>query len=311
MLAKGTVTSMSTNRDRIIITGGAGFLGDHLLSKFRASGSDAFIYDPRSPTLPEGTTGDVFNEEELNHAIKGCQCVIHLAGLADAGIAQNEPLKSFQLNVASLQVVLEACRVHGVKKIVFPSSAAVYGVAEDLPIKEGFPLKPTNIYSWHKCMCESLLKAYYDNFGMDHVILRMFNVYGRGNKGVVSVFIEKAKRGEVIESFGSEQYRDMVYAGDVVDALYKAATSDKANNRIINIGSGQGTQISTILNMVCGNLPGAKWVSIKAPFTRYDSIADITLAKILLDFEPRGKDFLKGFIEEEIKGLGTGIFSGS
>jgi nucleoside-diphosphate-sugar epimerase len=297
-------TSMETKR--ILITGGSGFIGSHLVKKFAASGQDAVIYDlqEQSPEFISNNymKADIFDFKKLVEELSKSQVIIHLVGLADAGMAQRDPMRSFQLNVVSLQNVLEACRVSGGnKKLIFPSSAAVYGITEDLPIKESHPLNPTNIYSWHKYLGERMIRAYHTNFGINYVILRLFNVYGRGNKGVIDAFLEKAKRGEVIESFGPYQYRDFVYAGDVAEAFYRSAIYEKARNRVVNIGSGRGTQIREILDLICELYPRAKWVEIKKEFTMYDSIADTTLARILLDLEPHAsREFMRKVIVEEM-----------
>jgi len=287
---------------KVLITGGSGFIGQHIAKKFFDSGYDVTIFDIMKPTLDKLKTaymrGDVSDNEKIDEVVKNHDVVIHLVGLADAGIAQKDPMKSFELNMLSLQNVLEACRRSGGKKLIFPSSAAVYGITEDLPVKESFPLNPTNMYSWYKYLCEKLIKAYHDNYGIDYVVLRLFNVYGTSHKGVIEIFLEKAKKGETIESFGPYQYRDFVYAGDVAAAMYQAAIYEKVNNRIVNIGSGRGVQIRELLDLVCKIYPKAKWVETRAKFTAYDSIADITLAKILLDFKPH--DTFK-FMEEVIK----------
>jgi UDP-glucose 4-epimerase len=289
-------------RKRVLITGGSGFIGQHLVQKFVEGGQEVSVYDSQSSATPSKMiTGDIFDLGKLKPAVEECDTIVHLVGLADATIAQREPEQSFRLNIESLQSVLEASRASGGKTLIFPSSAAVYGITEDLPIKESFPLKPTNIYSWHKYLCETLIRAYHTNYGLNFVILRLFNVYGKGNKGVMGMFTEKARKGETIESFGPQQYRDFVYAGDVAEALYKAAIYEKATNRNINIGSGQATQIKDILDLVCEIFPQAKWAEKKANFTMYDSIADITLAKILLDFEPHSsREFIKKIIMEEM-----------
>jgi UDP-glucose 4-epimerase len=290
---------------KVLITGGSGFIGQHIAKKFFDSGYYVTIFDITEPTLdelkPACIQGDVYDNEKLDEVVKNHDAVIHLVGLADAGIAQRDPAKSFKLNVLSLQNVLEACHKFGGKKLIFPSSAAVYGLTEDLPVKESFPLNPTNMYSWHKYVCEKLIKAYHDNYGIDYVILRLFNVYGAGHKGVIEIFLEKAKNGETIESFGPYQYRDFVYAGDVAAAMYKAAIYEKVNNRAVNVGSGRGVQIKELLDLICKIYPKAKWVETKAKFTVYDSIADITLAKILLDFKPHDPlEFMEKIIKEEM-----------
>jgi UDP-glucose 4-epimerase len=290
---------------KFLITGGSGFIGQHLAKKFIESGHDVCIFDIAEPSWGElkeaYTMGDIFNQEKINDAVKDHEVVIHLVGLADSAIAQGNPAESFRINIMSLHNVLEACRKFGDKKLIFPSSAAVYGITEDLPVKESFPPKPTNMYSWHKYLCEKLIKAYHDNYGIDYVILRLFNVYGAGHKGVIEIFLNKSKKGEVINSFGPYQYRDFVYAGDVATAAYQAAIYTKVNNRVVNIGSGRGVQIREVLDLICKMFPNAKWVETKAKFTMYDSIADITLAKILLDFKPHDTlEFMKEVIKKEM-----------
>ncbi|MGB7789235.1 NAD-dependent epimerase/dehydratase family protein [Methanoregula sp.] len=292
---------------KILITGGSGFVGRHMVKMFSDKGYRVKIFDITEPKYPldkntEFIKGDIFDIDSVTTAVKDTGAVIHLVGLADAGAAQKNPMKSFQLNIVSLQNILEACRICGNKKIIFPSSAAVYGITEDLPIKENFPVSPTNIYSAHKVLCEKMVQAYQKNYGVNYVVLRFFNVYGKGNEGVIGIFLDKAKKGETIESFGPFQYRDFIYAGDVANAVYMAVAHDKATNRIINIGSGRGIQMREILNLVCEFYPQAKWVEKKADFTMYDSIADITLAKILLDFTPDSSfGFLKRIVETEMK----------
>jgi nucleoside-diphosphate-sugar epimerase len=118
---------------------------------------------------------------------------------------------------------------------------------------------------------------------------------------VIDVFLRMAKRGETIKSFGPHQYRDFIYANDVAEAFFKSAMYEKAENRIINIGSGKGVQIREILDLVCELYPDAKWVHEKKDFPMYDSIADITLASILLDFKPHtSMEFMKKVVREEM-----------
>lgn len=288
---------------KVLITGGAGFIGQSLVKKFEKAMYDFSVFDLVTPTLTHGKyiEGDVFDSEKLTDAVKKHDVIVHLVGLADTRAAQKEPAKSFELNVVSLKNLLEACRISGKKKIIFPSSAAVYGVTRVLPIKEDYALHPSNVYSWHKYMCEKMILCYHDNFGLEYVILRLFNVYGKGSKGAMEIFLKKAARGETIETYGLRQYRDFVYAGDVAEAFYKSVICKKANNKIINIGSGKGTQIKEILGLVREIYPETKWVNKRLKFATYDSIADITLAKKLLDYKPRtSRKFMKKIIMEEL-----------
>lgn len=290
--------------NKVLITGGAGFIGQSVAKEFKKAGCSLSILDVEAPSARLGNyiKGDIFDFDTVKDVVDKHDIIIHLVGLADSGIAQREPMKSFRLNVESLNNVLEACRAaHSQKKLIFPSSAGVYGQPEILPIKENFEVKPMGVYSWHKYICEKMIRAYRENFGLQYVILRLFNVYGRGNKGVIDVFLRMAKRRETIKSFGPYQYRDFVYAKDVAEAFFKSAMYEKADNRIINIGSGKGFQIKEILDLVCELYPGSKWVQEKKEFAMYDSIADITLAKILLDFKPHDSiEFMKKTVKAEM-----------
>lgn len=260
------------------------------------------IFDLVDPCIKNSNfvKGNILDLKSIKKAASDSNVIIHMVGLADAGIAQNDPMKSFNLNIVALNNILEVCRENK-KKIIFPSSAAVYGRVEELPIKESLPMSPTNIYSWHKFICEKMIKSYQANYGIQYVILRLFNVYGKNNKGVINFFIDKAKLGEEIITFGPYQYRDFVYAGDVVDAIFNSVLYEKAVNRCVNIGSGRGTQIRELLEILQEIFPEMTYKEEKSEFTMYDSIADITLAKILLDFKPnKSTDFMKKIIKEEM-----------
>jgi len=290
--------------NKVLITGGAGFIGQSIAKKFKEAGCTPCLYDIGTPSSKLGNhvKGDIFDFDLLKDVVDKHDIIIHLVGLADAGVAQKDPMKSFKLNIESLNNVLEACRItRNRKKLIFPSSAGVYGQPEILPIRENFEAKPMGIYSWHKYICEKMIRGYHENYGLEYVILRLFNVYGRGNKGVIDVFLKMAKRGETIKSFGPYQYRDFIYANDVAEAFFKSAMYEKANNRIINIGSGKGVQIKDILDLACEMYPNAKWVQERKEFPMYDSIADITLASILLDFKPHASmEFMKKVVREEM-----------
>lgn len=283
----------SINPKGVLVTGGSGFIGQHLVRKLVADGQSVILYDLNPPSdstlLVNWRAADIFDTSKLQTAISEAKAIIHLVGLADAGVAQHKPMLSYRLNVDSLQQVLEACRASDIK-VIFPSSAAIYGITEDLPIKESSPVTPTNIYSWHKHICEQMIRSYHANFGIEFVILRLFNVFGRGNKGVIDSFLEQAKSGQNIQSFGPHQYRDFVYAGDVAESLFRATIYEKAVNHVINVGSGRGTRISDILDIVCELFPEARWHEVEREFSMYDSIADINLAQTLLDLNPQSSE---------------------
>jgi len=289
---------------RIAVTGGAGFVGTKLLELMDSKRAEYISLDDAygSTVLTHGKEiipCSVFDANALDMAFCGADAVIHLVANSDNHICQQNPGKSFESNIHSLQVVLESCRRMGIKKIVFPSSAVVYGSTNEIPINENLSLHPEGVYAYHKTICEDLIKMYCKFFGIDYVILRIFNIYGKGVKGIFSRFLEVASNGEEYTAYGCSQYRDFVYMGDVVHALYQSAISDKANNKTINIGSGFGVQIRDILNIMASALPGAKWKEEKADIALYDHIADINRARLLLDYNPVSGN--RGFLEYVIK----------
>ena len=275
---------------KVLITGGAGFIGQHIKDKLLEAQCEVEIYDICDKR-------SVFNFHGLKKAVEYNDRIIHLVGFPDANKAQKEPMQSFYLNIRALQYVLEACRIYDNKRIVFPSSAAVYGVTTCTPINETHQINLSSIYSWHKHICEEMIEAYHYNYGIDYTILRLFNVYGKGNKGVINTFIEKAKNGETIKVFGADQTRDFVYASDVANAFYNSLVNEEANNKIINIGSGEGTTIREILSWINEIYPCSVTYE-PSPLIEYDSIADISLAKALLDFSPK---IVKSFIKETVR----------
>lgn len=287
---------------RVLITGGAGFIGQRLAGCLASQGHQPIIYDIQEPRQScEHIVGTVFDERLLQQEVITSDVVVHLVALPDVGECSRNPRESFNLNVAALQRVLDSCRNCVNKKLVFVSSAAVYGIPETLPIPEIAPLKPTDTYGHHKHVAEQMIQHYHHAYGLSFVILRVFNCYGRGVRGLFQRFVQAARAGTTYRAFGTSQYRDFVYVGDVAEALCQAALSDKATNKIVNIGSGRGTQIRDVLDMMFREFPDANWIIEPAPSIHYDSIADISKARLLFDFEPHtGTEFMRQIFREEL-----------
>ncbi len=287
----------------ILILGGSGFIGTHVANRLSAEGQDAAIFDVTPPPSSEVpfVKGDVFDATSLEHAVAGSDVLIDLIGLADIGVCQREPDRSFRLNVVSLANVLEAARRAQVRKVVFPSSAAVYGKVETVPIDETQNPNPSTVYAWHKWMAELLLKAYRQSYQVGYVILRLFNVLGEGNKGVIHQYVQMAKLEKRIHGFGRDQLRDFVDARDVAGAFYLAAVHRDVSDKVINIGSGEGVKIGDVARLVASSMPGTKIeFEEKADYIPYHSVADITLARKLLGFEPR---LARGVVQELVREL--------
>jgi len=291
------------NMGSVVVVGGSGFIGTHVARRLEAAGLDVSIFDLAKP--PKGSharaiQGDVFKAEEIEAGIRGSEIVIDLVGLADIGECQKHPDRSFRLNVESLIRILEASRKEGIRRVIFSSSAAVYGKVETVPIDETAQPNPSTVYGWHKVMGELALRAYRQNYGIGYVILRLFNVLGTGNRGVIDSYVQAAVTRKSIHGFGRDQLRDFVDAGDVAEAFRLAATQSDVVDKIINIGSGQGIRISELAAMIAKAVPGTQIEFEEKPdFIPYHAVADVTLARKLLAFQPTpGREVVKKLIGE-------------
>ncbi len=231
--------------------------------------------------------GDIFDQRTLESAIEDKETVIDLVGLPDIADCQKNPQQSFRLNVDSASRILEAARRGGVHTVIFPSSAAVYGKVPTVPIDETAIPNPSNVYGWHKWMAELLLRAFRQNYGLGYIILRLFNVVGPGDSGVIRHYVKTALSGEPLRGFGPDQLRDFVHAEDVANAFLLAATQSDVIDKVINIGTGEGVRIAELATMVQESIPGTTVkFEEKTGYMPYHSVADIALARKLLDFHP-------------------------
>jgi nucleoside-diphosphate-sugar epimerase len=221
---------------RVLVTGGHGFIGSHLVRGLAGNGYDVSVLDLGPPPADLASVdyrfiqGDLFDPEEATRAWDPApEVVVHLVGLADAGEAQRDPDRSFRLNVVSTERVLEMCRLSPPQRLIVPSTA---------------------IYGWHKWLVETLVQAYARCYGIPYTILRLFNVYGRGHRGIIHLALTRAREGQPLSVFGAEQLRDFVYAGDVLDALTRVIEVPAACDRVLNIGSSEGLTIREVIGLV-------------------------------------------------------------
>ena len=246
---------------KILVTGGAGFIGSHLLQLLQGQqGVEVVVYDNLSsgrrehvPKAIRLVEGDVRDAEGLAHlfASEGFDSVVHLAAQTMVPYSLSHPEEDCQINLLGLINILECCRKYAVKHIVFSSSAAVYGDNLNIPLHEEEKPMPTSAYGITKMASEHYLRMYHDLYGLDTTVLRFANVYverqgAGGEGGVVSIFCKLLAAGQGVTVFGNgEQTRDFVYAGDIAEALWRG--SQLEGHHVINISTQKETSVNQLL----------------------------------------------------------------
>ena len=245
---------------KVMVTGGAGFIGSHVVDACVASGHDVIVLDDLSTGKRENVhpgarlyVVDLRDEIAMDKAFATelPEAVCHLAAKADVRESLAEPVLYAQVNVMGSLTLLEMARRYGTRKVVYASTGgAVYGEPEYLPVDENHPIKPLDPYGASKHHVEHYLEIYGNLFNLDYTILRCANVYGPrqdpyGEAGAVAIFAGQLLNGGQPTINGSgEQERDFVYVGEIARANVMALT--KGGGEIYNLGSGIGTSILTV-----------------------------------------------------------------
>jgi UDP-glucose 4-epimerase len=250
---------------KCLILGGGGFLGSHLCDALLAEGHSVRIFD--RPNLQRFRTfsadenvewleGDFANEDDIAHAVPGCDIVYHLVSTTLPKSSNDNPVYDVETNLVGTLNLLNHTHKAKIKKIIFLSSGGtVYGVPETIPIKENHPSNPICSYGITKLAIEKYFHLYHTLYGLDYCVLRLANPYGErqrvtGAQGAVAVFLDKALRGETIEIWGDGSVvRDYIYIADAVTAMLSALDYD-GNERLFNVGSGKGQSLNEILDEI-------------------------------------------------------------
>ena len=296
---------MNFRLSRVLVTGGAGFIGSHLVDALVAEGCDVVVLDDLSSGslsnlehVKDKITfykGDIQDQKILMKAAKNCEVIFHQAAMVSVTKTVDNPVDSAFINDMGTLIVLDAGRKNKVKRVVLASSSAVYGDDPLLPKHENMPLKPMSPYAVQKLTGELNARIYHDLYGLETVCLRYFNVYGPRQdpsspySGVISIFMTRAvsKKPPVIYGDG-KQYRDFVFVKDVVKANLLAATEDDAAGQIFNIGTGKHVSINSLWDMISlfsGLKIEPEYIPSR-PGDIIESVASIEQAKSALGFEP-------------------------
>ncbi|MGZ5307085.1 MAG: SDR family oxidoreductase [Actinomycetota bacterium] len=290
-----------------VVTGGAGFIGSNLVHALLAGGDRVRVFDDLSTGRPvnlddvkrdvELTEGDVRDADAVARAIEGAAVVFHQAAIPSVARSVTDPVASNGVNVTGTLNVLMAARDAGVERVIYASSAAVYGNADTLPLHEGMPTRPASPYGVSKLAGERYLEAFTRTYGVPTVALRYLNVFGpRQNArseyaAAIPRFISCTLGGDAPTIFGDgEQARDFVFVDDVVRAnLLAAEAHEPAWGRAFNIGRGERRTVNELLEavrkLVPGEHPPPVHASPRAGEVR-DSWGDIAAARESLGYEP-------------------------
>ena len=229
----------------ILVTGGAGFIGSHLVRHLLAKGEQVTALDNLSTGLAENLPPeaklvemDILDEELPKVVAAGAfDAIVHLAAQTMVDTSIKNPLFDTRENLLGTVHVLEAARAANVKRVIFASTAAAYGDVkeDDLPVREAQPTEPMSFYGLSKLSVEKYLEMYRKIYGMEYVVLRFANVYGErqgdgGEGGVISIFAKAVAEGRDITIYGDgEQTRDFVYAGDIAEGILAALRTEEVN----------------------------------------------------------------------------------
>ena len=308
---------------KYLVTGGAGFIGSHIVETLIQNGDEVRVLDNLSTgnyknlkkvsAKIEFTEGDIRDSSICINAAESCDGIFHEAALVSVVDSVERPRENHDINVTGTMNVLEAARIQKCKRIVFASSAAIYGNNPELPKNETMLPEPLSPYGAAKIAGEHLLQAYAEQYGINCVALRYFNVYGPRQdpnsmySGVISRFVDCAKSKTVPTIFGDgKQTRDFVYVDDIVQANLKAMTVPTEIPFLrCNIGTGIATSLLDVvkaLRDIAGTFAQPLFEPERPGDIRH-SVADITSASDHLGFQPQKTDLktnLGGILDFDI-----------
>jgi nucleoside-diphosphate-sugar epimerase len=308
--------------DHYLITGGAGFIGSHLVKRVLGAGGIVRVVDNLSTGSAERLinirdsvqllTGDLADESVAAEAVKGMDYVLHQAAVPSVQRSVVDAVGTNRSNVTATLNLLENCRKGGIRRFVYAASSSAYGDTEVLPKNEEMPTNPLSPYALQKWVGERYCKLYHELYGLETVSLRYFNVFGPGQdpyseySAVIPKFTTKLLTKEPITVYGDgEQSRDFTYIDNVIEANLLALGAPNAPGEVCNIGCGQRVSLNElirILEELLGVRAQVTYAPAKAGDVRH-SLADITKATRVLGYVPKTKieEGLRRTVEAYVK----------
>ena len=284
--------------EKVVVTGGAGFIGSHLVDKLIEQGKEVHIFDDMSMGSEDNINPkahfhkidiSTMGPRTLAKFMTGVDTVFHVASKTRVQPSIKNPSLYHRVNVTGTVNMLVASVKAGVKRFVYSASSSAYGESDIMPLVETMPTNPMSPYGLSKLMGEEYCKLFTTQYGLETISLRYFNVYGErqnidgGYCLVMGIFAKQKKNGEPLTIVGDgEQRRDFTFVGDVVNANILAATSDKVGaGEVINVGNGDNRSVNQIADMIGGGK-----MYIPSRVEPKETLANIQKGKELLNWEP-------------------------
>ena len=300
---------MDSKKKKVIVTGGSGFIGSHLVDLLVEDGYEVNVVDIKDPTEDRRNKEVIYHKKDIRDLkqitplFKDAKFVFHLAALPRVQFSIEHPIETNETNVTGTLNVLKAAVDSKVKRVIYSASSSAYGDQDKMPLEEEMRANPKSPYGLQKYIGELYSKVFSDVYGIETVSLRYFNVYGprldpEGDYAlVVGKFLDQRKKGQTMTIIGDgKQTRDFTHVKDVARANILAMKSDKVGDgEVLNIGAGKGRSINYLAEMLGGS---TKY--IEARLEPQDTEADNSKAKNLIGWEPK-ISFEDGI--KELKGL--------